>query len=207
MTHNQTEINANELLEFIESIDKFLDDKISLYALGGTALTLRQIKISTRDIDINVKTKKEHHIMKNLFQELGFKKISILRWISQEGLAFNLFHGSEILGTHLLPDCLDQAKKIQEFQNIKILTLSLEDIIISKLARGDTRDFEDIKTIFFKKNINKKNLIQRYKETMENSIVQNYKQKLLDLIDIKFKEWNFTIEQQLIEEVKQWEEQ
>lgn len=82
--------------------------------------------------------------------------------------------------------------------------LPLEDIIISKLARGDSRDFYDIKRILETKTIDIKNLVQRYKKTMETSIVANYKQKLLDLIKIKFKEWNFNLDTDLIKKVEKW---
>jgi len=49
-------------------------------------------------------------------------------------------------------------------------------------------------------------LARRYKETMENSAVAFYKQKLLDLIEIKFSQWNFKFDNELITEVKKWEE-
>lgn len=39
---------------------------------------------------------------------------------------------------------------------------------------------------------------------METSIVANYKQKLLDLIKIKFKEWNFNLDTDLIKKVEKW---
>jgi hypothetical protein len=45
-----------------------------------------------------------------------------------------------------------------------------------------------------------------YKETMDNSVVSHYKQKLLDLIDIKFKEWKIKIDDKIINEVKKWQE-
>jgi hypothetical protein len=116
-----------------------------------------------------------------------------------------MFHGSNILGTDLLPDCIGKSKFIRSFGNIKLYTLPLEDIIISKLARGDSRDFDDIKGILEIEKIDIRELVQRYKETMETSIVANYKQKLLDLIEIKFKDWGFSLDNSLIGEVKRWE--
>ena len=116
-----------------------------------------------------------------------------------------MFHGSNILGTELLPDCISKSKFIKSFGNIKLYTLPLEDIIISKLARGDSRDFDDIKKIIEVGKINLRKLVQRYKETMETSIVANYPQKLLDLIEIKFKEWKFSLDNNLIDEVRKWE--
>ncbi|MFH1840155.1 MAG: DUF6036 family nucleotidyltransferase [Nanoarchaeota archaeon] len=200
---NKQEINTKRLYELLESIEKFIERKVKLYALGGTALTILKIKPSTIDIDVNIHSKAEYEYICKIFEQIGFEEKSTIRWITQEGLAFDLFHGSNILGTDLLNDALKKSKFIKSFGNIELYTLSLEDIIISKLARGDNRDFGDIKRII--KKVNLKELIQRYKETMENSIGSNYKQKLLDLIEIKFKEWKFKIDKDLINEVKKWE--
>lgn len=204
MSYNETEINAGELFELIESISKFVEKEIKMYALGGTALTILNIKRSTRDIDINISSHSEYKYICKIFDNLGFERKGI-RWISQEGLAFDIFHGSNILGTDLLPDCLKKSKLIRSFGNIQLYTLPLEDIIISKLARGDSRDFDDIKMILKAKKIDIKSFVQRYKETMDNSVVANSRQKLLDLIEIKFKEWKLTLDIALIDEVKRWE--
>ena len=177
-----------------------------MYALGGTALTILNNKKSTLDVDLNIESHSEYEYICKIFENIGFEKKGI-KWISQEGLAFDMFYGSNILGTELLPDAISKSKFIKSFGNIKIYTLPLGDIIISKLARGDSRDFEDIKKILEIEKINIKTLIQRYKETMETSAVANYQQKLLDLIEIKFKEWGFTQYNDLIQEVKKWEMQ
>jgi len=203
--HNKQEINAEKLFELVESISKFVEKKVRMYALGGTALTILGIKPSTLDIDVNIGSETEYKYISKVFEQIGFKKDGPIKWITQEGLAFDLFHSSRILGTDLLSDCLKQSTLIKSFGNIDVFTLSLYDIIISKLARGDSRDFDDIKKILEKK-IDMKKFVQRYKKTMEISSVHKYKQKLLDLIEIKFKEWNYEIDTKLVKEVKKWKE-
>ncbi|MFH1408980.1 MAG: nucleotidyltransferase [Nanoarchaeota archaeon] len=204
MAHNEKEINAEELFELIESISKFIEKEIKMYALGSTALTILHIKKSTRDVDINIETEGEYQYICKLFDDLGFERNGI-KWFTQEGLRFDMFYGSNIMGIELLPDCIGKSKLAKSFRNIKLYTLPLEDIIISKLARGDSRDFDDIKRILEIEKINLSKLVQRYKETMETSTVANYQQKLLDLIEIKFKEWKFSLDNDLIDEVKKWE--
>jgi hypothetical protein len=205
MTHNEREIGANELFDFLQSISKYFEREINIYALGGTALTILGIKKSTKDIDINIDSYKEYKYVCNVFEQLGFEQKGI-RWITQEALAFDIFHGSNILGTDLLSDCISKSKFIESFGNINLYTLFLDDIIISKLARGDERDFEDIKCILEFNKLNMLNLVERYKKTMEDSVVSNYKQKLIDLIHFKFKEWGWKLDLELINEVKKWEE-
>lgn len=201
------EINAEELFELLQSLSKFIEKEIKMYALGGTALTILNLKQSTRDIDINIGSIREYRYICRIFEQVGFEKGGACRWLSQEGLAFDLFYGSNLMGTELLPDSLEQSRYIRSFGKIKLYTLSLYDIIISKLARGDSRDLDDIKRIFESEKIELKKLVARYKETMEISVVANHKQKLLDLIEIKFAEWKFNLDRGIIEEVKEWDPQ
>lgn len=200
------ETNATELFTLLESLATFVEEKVQMYALGGTALTILGLKQSTLDIDINIDSSKQYQYICELFKRIGFKKIGGIRWLTQEGLAFDLFYGSDILGTALRPDCLELSKFIKSFGNIDLYTLSLYDIIISKLARGDERDFNDIRNILEKEKIDLQKLTERYLETMDVSVVGQYKQKLLDLIEIKFWQWKMPTDKKLIEEVKQWPE-
>lgn len=206
MASNTEKINAERLYELLQSISKFVEKEVRMYALGGTALTILGIKPTTLDIDINIDSEKEYSYACQIFEQIGFERTTGLRWITQEGLAFDLFYGSNVFGTGLLSDCLEKSKFIKSFGNIKLYTLPLKDIIISKLARGDKRDFEDIKSILKSEKINLRKLAERYKETMEVSAAGHYKQKLLDLIEFKFKEWGFVLDKKLINEVKEWEQ-
>ena len=205
MRHNKEEINAERLFELLDSISQFIEIPLNFYALGGTALTILNLKRSTLDIDINIDSEKEYKYICTLFERIGFERKGPIRWITQEGLAFDLFYGSYILGTDLLKDCLKKSKFIRSFGNLKLYTLSLYDIIISKLARGEIRDFDDIKSILDNETLDVNELIFRYHATMETSIVANHKQKLLDLIEFKFEKWGIKIDQKFIDEVKTWE--
>ncbi len=206
MAPHQKETNANELFVLLQSISSFVEEKVQMYALGGTALTILGIKPSTLDIDINIDSPPQYNYLCRVFSKIGFKRIGTIRWLTQEGLVFDLFYGSNILGTELLPDCLEQSKFIKSFGNIELYTLAPPDIIISKLARGDERDFNDIRNLLEHEKIDIKKLIERYQKTMESSTVGQYKQKLLDLIEIKFRQWKEPIDSRLIEGVKQWPE-
>src|SRR3989344_9486457 len=160
MAHNREDINAEKLFELLESISCFVDKKVRMYTLGGTALTILGVKNSTLDIE----SEKEYKYVCNLFEKIGFERSGDIRWITQEGLAFDLFHSSSILGTDLLDDCLKKSRYIKSFGNIELYTLSLYDITISKLARGDPRDFDDIKSIIKNIDIKILNEVKRWME-------------------------------------------
>ena len=202
---DKRQLQLTDLYALLESIGRHAVKRVDLYALDGTALTILGIKSSTIDIDFNVDSEKQHRYLTTLFRDLGFEQQSTLRWRTQEGFAIDLFHGSNILGTQLLSDCLKKSKLISSFGKLMLHTLSLEDIIISKLARGDERDFGDIRQILLNEKIDVRGLVDRYKETMKASIVSQYRQKLLDLIDFKFKDWGFERDETLIREVWAWD--
>ncbi|MBU0614896.1 MAG: hypothetical protein KJ601_02285 [Nanoarchaeota archaeon] len=206
MAQNKKETNAEALFELLNSLSRYIERRIKMYALGGTALTILGIKNSTLDIDIDIDSYKDYGYICKIFEQIGFKRIGTIRWQTQEGLFFDLFSGSNILGTELLPDFLSKSKFIKSFGNIELYTLAFEDIIISKLARGDPRDFLDIKMILENQKIGLPELVKRYKETMETSICANYRQKLLDLIEIEFSQWKFPLNPKLISEVKAWQQ-
>lgn len=199
------ELTVSDLYALLESISTYMEKEVEVYALGGTALTILGLKSSTKDVDFNVDSTEQYTYLIKLFKDLGFEEIGSIRWQTQEGFALDIFYGSNILGTALLPDCLKKSRFIRGFGKLKLYTFSLDDIIISKLARGSDRDFMDIKQILLKEKIVMEELVNRYKETMETSIVAQYKQRLLDLIEIKFKEWSFKTDKRLLKEVKGWE--
>jgi hypothetical protein len=47
-------LDEQDLMEFLEEVDRTLSRRISLIAVGGTAMTLLNMKASTIDIDFNL---------------------------------------------------------------------------------------------------------------------------------------------------------
>ena len=57
-------IKKEELLPYLEDMDRFLKKKVTLVAVGGTAMTLLNLKDSTKDIDFCAETKEGCEIKK-----------------------------------------------------------------------------------------------------------------------------------------------
>jgi hypothetical protein len=64
-------IDLNGLWAILEGWDKYLPQKVHLIGCGGTALTLQNIKQSTKDVDFIVPREKEHDILVGGNQEVG----------------------------------------------------------------------------------------------------------------------------------------
>jgi len=146
-------IDKNDLLAWLKVIDKQLKTRIVLIAIGGTAMTLLGLKSSTRDIDFCIEGK-------NL---KIFKKI-----IRNDKFKVDLFQDGFIFSEQLPNDYIEKSNKIiSDLINIDLRTLSLIDIIITKSARYNERDEEDIATIAKTKKIERKELEKRFKQVKE----------------------------------------
>lgn len=142
-------IDKNDLLSWLKDIDRKLKKDITLIAVGGTAMTLLGLKPSTRDIDfcIDSKDKKD-------FEAVLDKKFVV-----------DIFVDGYIFSEQLPDDYKDISKDIVEMGHIKLKTLNSIDIVITKTARLNARDEEDIKSIA--KHVDKEKLIKRFKQVID----------------------------------------
>ncbi|HHW01316.1 MAG TPA: hypothetical protein GXX35_00600 [Thermoanaerobacterales bacterium] len=80
---------------------------------------------------------------------------------------------------------VERAIKLEGFKNISVYVFSKEDIIASKIDRLSQKDIDDIKAIIG--NIDKVLLNQCIKETVENIVYDDRKQRYLTNLK-KFRE-------------------
>ncbi len=176
-------INKQGLLDRIGAWDSFLKRKVNLIACGGTAMTLLDVKESTKDIDLIVPNEEEHDYLVNILKQLGYKSASGWGWSRDDGFIFDLFRGSAVHTTQLLESPLEKENHalVKEFNHIYLGVLNYYDIIISKLSRGRSVDNGDcLDLLRSKKNeIDMAKLEKRLRETdacniTEGSIIKNW---------------------------------
>lgn len=138
-------IDKQGLLDRISAWDGFLKRKVHLIACGGTALTLLDVKASTKDIDLLVPNEDEFDYLISILKQLGYKSASGWGWSRDDGFIFDLFRGDSIHTTQLLESPLEKGNNIlfKEFNHIYLGVLNHYDMIISKLFRGTDIDNED----------------------------------------------------------------
>ena len=162
-------IDKQGLLDRVSACDTFLKRKVHLIACGGTALTLLNVKPSTKDIDLIVPNPGEYEYLVKILKQLGYKSASGWGWERGDGFIFDLFRGKSIHTTELLESPLDKSNNIlvKEFSRIYLGILNYYDIIISKLFRATQVDIDDCLLLMRnkKKNIDLKRLEMRFKET------------------------------------------
>jgi hypothetical protein len=177
-------INRQKLLDDISLWDGFLKRKICLIACGGTALTLLEVKDSTKDIDLIVPEENEYDYLLGNLKQLGYKPVTGVGWARDEGFVFDLFRGSKVHTTQLLESPLEKGNNIlvKEFSHIYLGVLNYYDIIISKLFRAASMDIEDCLLLIKskQKEIDLNKLTSRFKETASFDISEEKVNKNLE---------------------------
>jgi len=152
----QYRINKIHLLEILSIWDSYLSRKIRLIACGGTALTLLNIKESTKDIDFIMPQENEYKYLLKILIDLGYSQKTSYGWGKDEGFIFDLYWGNKVFTTGLLESPLKEGNNIfiKEFAHTYLGALNYYDLIITKIFRSTSVDIEDCLALF-KKNIEK----------------------------------------------------
>lgn len=165
---NTNRINKENLFDVIGDWNAFLNKKINLIACGGTAMTLLNIKPSTKDIDLLVPEREEYYYLLNQLISSGYEPGRNNGLISPVGFEFDLFPGKSVFTTELLESPLKAGNNIpiREWSYIYLGCLNYYDLIITKLFRGTQTDFRDVyllwQTIF--NDIDTEKFIKRYED-------------------------------------------
>jgi len=125
-------LDKKRLTGFLDEVDKELDRRVTLVAVGGTAMTLLNLKPSTLDVDFTGPADSIRELESALERlQPGFK---VDRW--PDGMVFS----------QTLPD--DYLRKSipikTTLKHIKLRALQPLDIVATKIGRLDKRDWEDI---------------------------------------------------------------
>lgn len=162
-------IDKQGLLDSVSAWDTFLKRRVRLIACGGTALTLLNIKPSTKDVDLMVPDVDEYDYLIGTLKQLGYKPASGWGWARGNGFIFDLFSGTSIHTTGLLESPLQEGNHllVKEFDRIYLGVLNYYDLIISKLFRATAIDIDDCLILARerRKEIDFKRLEARFKET------------------------------------------
>jgi hypothetical protein len=175
-------LNKQALLERLSVWDSFLRKKVSLIACGGTALTLLDVKASTKDVDLIVPDEIGYKYLVGVLSELGYRRSTGAGWERGDGFVFDIYNGKRVHTTELLSSPLEGNIPVKEFGYIYLGVLNYDDILISKLFRGTGVDFEDCLMLLKAKKaeINIAKFIERFKETASYDVSEEKVNKDLD---------------------------
>lgn len=155
------------LLEFLEEMDQQLETSITLTAVGGTAMTLLNLKSSTIDIDFEFSTNQEKQAFEKAEAALG------------HGYKIDKFVNGLIFSQQLPGDFRKTTKFIStKFKHIRLFALHPLDIVVTKIGRMSERDVEDISDCVKKYKLTKQQVKQRAGKIYYIGNPKNYQHNL-----------------------------
>ena len=156
-------LNKTGIHSIFESLDKEIDEsleqpstKFVLIAVGGTSLTLRNIKSSTKDVDLMVDGIELSKVKTHLRQVCKKNKCKIDIWQSPHIFSTTLL---ENFTSDLYP---------RKYKHFDVKIVNLVDNAVAKLSRFNEADREDIDGII-RFGVNPTQIVHRFEETLRNN--------------------------------------
>ena len=160
-------ITSDRLLDTLDNWDGVINSRVQLIACGGTALTLLDLKESTKDIDLVVPVVTEYEKLIKFLSTIGYSEKGG-GWAHPDDPLFlyQFWCGKRVFTTELLDSPLDAGKHIviKEWPHIYLGALNLIDLITTKMFRGTGLDVDDCITVFETRQVNAEELFERYSE-------------------------------------------
>jgi len=178
----QYRISGVDLLDTLENWDSLMNFRVRLIACGGTALTLLNIKESTKDVDLIVPVKTEYDRLIKFLKALDYYyKGNGLVHDDDPNFIYQIWCGNRVFTTDLLESPLKENNHIliKRWSHIYLGVLNLTDLIITKMFRGTPIDREDCIAAFATGEVNAEKLLERYSEAARfdinpEKVMQNF---------------------------------
>lgn len=173
--------NLEDLNSFLNLLAD-LNESLELFAIGGTAMVIKGIKESTKDIDFL--TTEEQDKIRKLFKLAGLKEEStdkICNVWRMGKIRIDVFYEEYIMGIPFPEDWKDMSEKIKEIGKVKLYILNWYDLIITKISRSEKRDIDDIIAIIKSQKLDFNFLKKRYYSIAETSLISEFDYKFKHL--------------------------
>lgn len=172
---DEERLTKAQLWDVLELWDEFMPGPVRLVACGGTALTIQDLKTSTRDVDFVVPDDDECRRLIGSIRRRGYEKDRGFGWKHPSSpFIFDIFAGKYVFTTELLDSPLEPGMSIpvRSFKKLTISALNDLDLVISKMFRGDQVDVEDSLTLINgrKGAFDVEKLKARYKKTADGDV-------------------------------------
>ncbi len=150
------EMNSRESIkvEFI-SIDEEIDNEMTVYLMGGGAMTFRGLKNATYDLDLLVTTRDDFEILRDLLLELDYEVVenpieeykalgAAVLLDKDDACRFDIFDRKVIRKLRLSDGMRERAEEVFTGSKLRVYALSNEDIFLFKGVSGRSRDMKDM---------------------------------------------------------------
>ena len=136
----------------------FLTEKVTLYLIGGGAMSFLGLKDATKDIDVIVRTQKELEALKTALDSTGYTVPCIrgpykdmqanLILEKDDGFRWDIFQNVVCNGFQLSEGMIKRTESLISLEMFTIRLISPEDIFVFKSISSREGDLADMYTLF-----------------------------------------------------------
>ncbi|MBI5159519.1 nucleotidyltransferase [Candidatus Micrarchaeota archaeon] len=157
--------SLDSLKKYFSIIGANLNCHLTIHLIGGCALTFKDLKEATKDIDVVFIEEKELNYFKKALQSAGFSSEEELSeeyemmqcagcFENKEGMRFDLFFKRVVGKLEFSKGMIERAESIGKFGKLTVKTASMEDIFLFKGLATRADDVEDMKLIWARRGLN-----------------------------------------------------
>ncbi len=162
---SSNELNKQVLFNLLKYFDQEAKQRITLVAVGGTAMTLLDLKVSTMDIDFTLPRN----------DKAEFDRI---RTVVSHGFKIDVYTDGDVFCNRLPNDYLERSSEIANLNKIFLRALHPVDIVVTKIGRLNPRDIQDIESCISRCKIKKEDILKRASEMIYVGREVDYKYHL-----------------------------
>lgn len=141
-------VSLLQLLRFLGEAQKVLERRVVLVAVGGTAMTLYKLKLSTIDVDFTGPAEDVALFVR------AVKRV-------QPGFRVDAWPNGQVFSQFLPSDYLRRSRPIKKLRRIEVRALAPVDIVVTKMGRLDQRDSDDVKMCIKRFRLRKSDVAHR----------------------------------------------
>ena len=139
--------------QFSELAD-LIEDELTVYLIGGGALTLEDLKNATKDIDLIVRKESELRQLWNVLRSVGYEpqedlaeeysELETAFILEKDRRRFDVFH-QQVAGVIYLSDSMiSRSRHLFDEGNLSVRMVSLNDIFLFKAVANRQDDVDDM---------------------------------------------------------------
>ncbi|NHJ33758.1 MAG: hypothetical protein FK732_12940 [Asgard group archaeon] len=155
------QLDKTILYDFLDTLDDELSRTFIVVAVGGTAMTLLNLKPSTIDIDFMVSSSDYSEFQKALTN-------------LSHGFKVDVYVDGMVFSQDLPDDYLEKSIPIVDFDHIYLRALHPIDVVVTKIGRLNERDLQDIEVCIQKFNFQKEQIEKRANQVQYVGLEENY---------------------------------
>ncbi len=170
-------ITIDQQQKLLLNVSRRLTRKITVYAIGGTAMMFLGFKDATLDIDLVFENKKDRDVFKEAIKSLGYLEMDAIKvygvkrntpeMFKLNDERFDLFV-VEVIDFIFSENMRKRAEQIHQFEDNLILKIANpHDIILMKCATDRIKDKDDARKIINSIKINWEVIISEAKKQIE----------------------------------------